>query len=381
MPDFPASDLAAWVLQYVDAAGTGDFVLEAVRRSDQRIAASVPEIAADPTLLRDLSESTLSQWRAFLANLPDDYAFELPQPAGNLARSLARRGQDIGVLLKIYRTVYPTVFDIFTEVTDNLGAEDPPPGQALKFLWSRAVHWLDDSVETLIGLYYDERQQLAEGTMIRRAERIKEVLDDRTPDGEAASRDLAHPMSQWQTALVLWDTDVKGQGSQSLLDLAARAARLLGAPRPLTLAVSTHDVWCWIATPTRPDVAVLGELAPALGELQAHLAVGTPQPGVAGFRAGHAEAAAAQRLCLTAVRLPPIVEYADVELLCLLSDDDALLGRMVVREIGPLLGADKNLAPVRETALAYLSQRQNVEATADQLFVHKNTVRYRLSRA
>jgi DNA-binding PucR family transcriptional regulator len=45
-----------------------------------------------------------------------------------------------------------------------------------------------------------------------------------------------------------------------------------------------------------------------------------------------------------------------------------------------MIGADKYLAPVRETALVYLSQRQNVEATADLLFVHKNTVRPRAHR-
>ena len=89
----------------------------------------------------------------------------------------------------------------------------------------------------------------------------------------------------------------------------------------------------------------------------------------------------AQRLCLAASRTPSVVEFADVELLCLLAHDDDMVKRMVVQEIGPLLGADKNLAAVRETALVYLSHRQNVEVSAERLFVHKNTVRYRLSRA
>ncbi len=381
MADFSASDLEAWVRDYAATVGADDVVRGFARRVDERIIAAIPEIAADPTLQRDLAESSFSQWCAFLARLPHPYEFGLPEPAGNLARSLARRGQDLGVLLKVYRTVYPTVFEIFTDVTDSLGDQDPPPDQALKFLWNRAVQWLDDSVETLIATYYEERQLLAEGALIRRSQLIKEVLDDPAADSDAASQDLAHPLNQWQTALVLWDSDARGQGSQPLLDLAAQAAQVLDAPRPLALPISTHDVWCWIATPTRPDAAALKELAADVEKLQAHVAVGTPQPAVAGFRAGHAEAAAVQRLCLAAARAPAVVEFADVELLCLLSTDEPMLARMVQREIGPLLGADKNLAPVRETALTYLSQRQNVEATADLLFVHKNTVRYRLARA
>jgi len=379
--EFSTSDLEAWVREYAAATGGDEVVRGFARRVDEKIMAAIPEIAADPTLQRDLAESSFSQWDGFLARLPKPYEFELPQPAGNLARSLARRGQDLGILLKVYRTVYPTVFEIFTDVTDRLGDQDPPPDQALKYLWNRAVHWLDDSVEALIATYYEERQMLAEGALIRRSQRINEVLDDPAVDGDAASRDLAHPLTQWQTAIILWDNDAHGKGAQPLLDLAARAAQLLGAPRPLALPVSTHDVWGWIATPTRPDVAALSELAAELDGMAAHLAVGTPQHGVAGFRASHAEASAAQRLCLSASRTPPLVEYSDVELLCLLSLDDQMLARMVEREIGPLLGADKNLAPVRETALVYLTERQNVEATADQLFVHKNTVRYRLARA
>ena len=53
---------------------------------------------------------------------------------------------------------------------------------------------------------------------------------------------------------------------------------------------------------------------------------------------------------------------------------------MVLREVGPLAGADKNLGLVRETVLAYL-KTLNVDATAERLFVHKNTVRYRIARA
>jgi len=382
VPDLSPADFDAWVRDYASTVGTDAVIRQLAERVDEHIAAGVPELAAEPTLRRDLDESTLAHWQGFFAHLTGPYEFELPQPAENLARSLARRGLDLGVLLKIYRLGHPAVFEIFTEVTDSLDPNGPPPDQALKFLWTRAGRWLEDSVERLIDVYYDERQLLAEGAMIRRSQRIKQVLADATTtDGEAASRDLTHPMNHWQTTLVLWDSDARGQGAQPLLHLAEKAARLLDAPRPLALPESTHDVWAWVATPTRPDVAVLSELAPALEELHAHVAIGTSQPGVAGFRASHAEATAAQRLCLAASHTPPVVAFADVELLCLLDHDDDMVKRMVTREIGPMLGADKNLAPVRETALVYLSHRQNVEATADLLFVHKNTVRYRLSRA
>lgn len=163
------------------------------------------------------------------------------------------------------------------------------------------------------------------------------------------------------------------------MPLAAQAvADALGAPPPLTMVAGSRELWCWVATPTCPDLSGLAALEPTLGDV--HAAVGLPGKGVLGFRASHAEARAAQRLALTAVPAAHLVRYDDVELLCLLSGQGDLTRRMVAREIGPLSGADKNLALVRETVLGYLTTL-NVEATADQLFVHKNTVRYRIAKA
>ena len=74
------------------------------------------------------------------------------------------------------------------------------------------------------------------------------------------------------------------------------------------------------------------------------------------------------------------MRYTDVELLCLVAEQPELMQRMVAREVGPLTGADKNLGLLRETVLTHL-RTLNVEATAERLFVHKNTVRYRIGRA
>jgi DNA-binding PucR family transcriptional regulator len=75
------------------------------------------------------------------------------------------------------------------------------------------------------------------------------------------------------------------------------------------------------------------------------------------------------------------VLYRDVELLCLTAGSESLTRRMAERELGALGGAAKNISLIRETVLAYFESGLNVEATAERLYVHKNTVRYRLARA
>jgi DNA-binding PucR family transcriptional regulator len=102
---------------------------------------------------------------------------------------------------------------------------------------------------------------------------------------------------------------------------------------------------------------------------------------VRGFRHSHQEARAAQTLAMSANSSLNLVLYHDVELLCLTAGSDDLTRRMVERELGALGRPDKNTEVIRETVLAYIESGLNVEATARGLFVHKNTVRYRLGKA
>jgi len=369
--------LAAWLQDFVERASQDDVVDRFVTKVDQAIIAQTPQLAADPALVQELHKSTRSQWRAFVALLGDEYRLVLPSQAGDLAMSLARRGHDLVVLLKIYRVGQQSTFEFFNEFIEASDEAAPPRDELLVFMYGRAGHWIDDAIETLIEAFVAERQRLQEGAAARRAELVEALLGD-SPPVEDVSGPLGHALNQWQTAYVVWASDAESLTSDAMLRAAQAVADAVGAPPPLSMVAGSREAWCWVATPTRPDLSGLAALEPTLGGL--HVAVGLPGKGAPGFRASHAEARAAQRLAISGIPASPLVRYDDVELLCLLSGQEALTRRMVEREIGPLGGADKNLALVRETVLAYLTTL-NVEATADQLFVHKNTVRYRIAKA
>lgn len=377
MSETKSPALTAWLQDFVERASQDDVVDRFVTKVDQAILGQIPLLTADPILVQELHKSTRSQWRAFVALLSDEYRLVLPSQAEDLAMSLARRGHDLVVLLKIYRVGQQSTFEFFNEFIEASVEGSPPRDELLVFMWGRAGHWIDDAIETLIEAFVAERQRLQEGAAARRAEQIEALLGD-SPPAEDLSGPLGHALTQWQTAYVLWAADAESFAGDAMPLAAQAVADALGAPPPLTMVAGSRELWCWVATPTCPDLSGLAALEPTLGDV--HAAVGLPGKGVLGFRASHAEARAAQRLALTAVPAAHLVRYDDVELLCLLSGQGDLTRRMVAREIGPLSGADKNLALVRETVLGYLTTL-NVEATADQLFVHKNTVRYRIAKA
>ncbi len=376
MSEAKSPALTAWLQDFVKRASQDDVVDRFVTKVDEAITAQIPQLASDPILVEELHKSTGSQWRAFVALLGDDYRLVLPSQAVDLSNSLARRGHDLVVLLKIYRVGQQSTFEFFNEFIEASEDGAPPRDEVLVFMWSRAGHWIDDAIETLIEAFVAERHRLLEGAAARRTEQIEALLSE-SPPTQDLSGPLGHSLNQWQTAYVVWASDAESLANETM-SLAARAvADALGAGPPLTSVAGSREMWCWLATPTRPDLDALTDLE-TLGGL--HAAVGLPAKGVPGFRSSHTEARAAQRLALSAEPARPLVRYDEVELLCLLSGQTTLTRRMVAREIGPLGAADKNLALVRETVLAYL-RTLNVEATAEQLFVHKNTVRYRIARA
>lgn len=377
MSETKSPALSAWLQEFVERASQDDVVDRFVTKVDQAITAQTPQVAADPILVQDLHQCTRSQWRAFVALLGDEYRLVLPSLAVDLALSLARRGHDLVVLLKIYRVGKQSTFEFFNEFIEASDAGAPPRDELLVFMWGRAGHWIDDAIETLIEAYVAERHRLQEGAAARRAEQIESLLGS-SPPAEDLSGSLGHALNQWQTAYVVWSADAESLTSDATPQVATAVAEALGAPPPLSMVAGSRELYCWAATPSRPDLSGLAALEPILGGLR--VAVGLPGKGVPGFRASHAEARAAQRLALSAVPASPLVRYDDVELLCLVSGQDTLMRRMVAREIGPLGDPDKNLALVRETVLAFLTTL-NVEAAAERLFVHKNTVRYRIAKA
>jgi DNA-binding PucR family transcriptional regulator len=114
---------------------------------------------------------------------------------------------------------------------------------------------------------------------------------------------------------------------------------------------------------------------------ESHLAIGMPARGAAGFRTSNQEACDAQRLVMAAPEVPAVVRYDEVELLCLAHAEKDSFHRMVRRELGELAGASSGIAQTRQTLLCYLMSGASVEVAATRLFVHRNTVRYRLNRA
>lgn len=376
-----SAKLDAWLKDYVARASRPDYADYFVRRINDGILARVPPVLDDPLLVEDLDASTRAHWIGFLDMLTQpEPTLIFPEPAAEFARSVARRGHELGVLLKVYRAGNLVLWEHFTEVIDDLPADGPTRDETLVFLWTRGGAWLDESIERITEIYYEVQAQALETRFAGKMDTVRALLEGHPP-ADDASGSLRHALNQWQTAFVVWVQPGTKDAPNVMQDAARAFANTLGAPPPMTIPRSSRDLWCWAATSTAPKLATALESLDRDEHPDVQIAIGMPARGAAGFRTSIQEARDVQRVIMLVPEPPRIVRYDEVELLCLAHAESESFRRMVLRELGPLAGAASGIEHTRETLLCYLTNGSNVEAVASELFVHRNTVRYRLNRA
>jgi hypothetical protein len=375
-PTDPA--VSAWLTRFVERTLSAPEFERIVTLLGDRIATSIEDVARDAGLRRGLDESTRGQLRAFMAALvADSPDLKTPAEAVEFARSIARSGLELGVLLQVYRTGQQAALDFVTDVVAHSDIAVALQPAALIAVWRLTTEWFNLSVERLIVAFDEERERWLRSALRRRREVVDAIRHGQRIAVDEATELLGHPLRAVQTALVLWSDGPTGEvdGLDELEVAAGRIAARLSAPRPLAMPAGAQELWAWIATEEQPDLDRLARSGGPLGP-GVRAAVGSPARGVAGFRTSHRDAMAAKQLALAAPDTTRLVCYPAVELVSLMSGDLDALRTFVARELGALTAPDPAGERLRATALAYLSG--GVNAAAGQLNVHRNTVRYRL---
>jgi len=135
------------------------------------------------------------------------------------------------------------------------------------------------------------------------------------------------------------------------------------------------DVWWGSFDVPRTDELEAYEAPPGIV-----VAFGRPAKGVAGFRSSQAEALQSARIASLAGS-GGVTGYAEIELVSLLATDLPRARAFVARQLGPLASAAEPAQRLRETVLAFLRSGGSATRAARELYVHQNTVAYRVKRA
>lgn len=375
-------EVRRWIEQYAVRMLEDDQVIELAEELNRELVSDVPALDTDPVVRYGLRASTETLLRVLLSELskdPDaDVAF--PPAAVDFARTLAQRGYDVGLLLRLYRIGQRVFWRKLMEIVSEQVDDPDLRMDVLGFLWDQMSRVLERNIDGLVTAHSEESERRLRGALARRSETVHAILRGDPAEVDAATQQLGHNLHRTQTALVLWADRAAGMvdAGEKLEALASEAAAAVGAARPLAIRVTAEEVWAWLATGSEPPLARIAD-APTLRQYESlRVAVGVPAAGVAGFRDSHREAVRAQAVAVAADRGKQVTHYRDVEVVSCLSADDAAMRALVARELGDLGGPGSGPRRLRETALAYLRVGGSARAAAAALGVHKNTILYRL---
>jgi DNA-binding PucR family transcriptional regulator len=233
--------------------------------------------------------------------------------------------------------------------------------------------YVDGVLATIAAQMEREREELMGGALARRRETVTLILDGAPiPEARASAR-LGYELGRVHTAVIAWS----GHADQGELEKSVGTfAGALGSGRPFSVPAGASALWAWISGVT-PDADELRTAAESLPD-GVRVTLGSPLPGITGFRDSHTEALAAQRLVMRGPGGPRFTTYADVQVVSLASQDEARAAAFVSTTLGDLGGADAELL---ETVRVYLQQDANAARAAALLHTHRNTILKRLGRA
>ena len=335
-------------------------------------------VLADPSIteaIRRANRANLVHWAEANAAAPGAaVAPNLGPEVLNIARDLVRRGID-ATTLDAYRTGQNAAWRLWMSLAFTM-TSDPEELSELLDVTARSIFaFVDATIAALTAQVTRERERLTRGTHADRLEVVGLLLEGAPISAERASARLGYALDRSHTAAVVFSD--RADPEEGALARAAEAlARAAGARAPFSVTASASSLWVWVPGTTGPDAEVVAAALDAIPGVR--VAIGTTGAGVAGFRAGHLDALATQRLLHRTADDVRVAGYADVQVVVLATQDEERAHEFVERTLGALAHAPGEL---RETVRTYVREGCSASRTAELLYAHRNTIQGRLGRA
>ncbi|MEB3064478.1 PucR family transcriptional regulator [[Mycobacterium] zoologicum] len=350
------------------------------------VAKGSPELTGDPSLLGLLHETVTANVDAYFSairhNIP---VAEVAAPAVALehSRRLAQRGVPVNSLVRGYRLGHSVALQLVLEEIRSAGLDPELSLDVLSTMSTLMFGYIDEMSQQVVAVYQAERERWLESRNAVRALRVREILSGESTDVDAMTTAIRYPLRRTHVAIVVWYPE---SGADRLTDTEGFIKHLtesLGVQGvPLFIPADSTTGWVWIPLPSAESSDVVEQIRGYAQGGEPWVAIGTPLPGVEGFRRSHQQALAAHRLavasgtCRVSVAGDPGLSAA-----ALLGGDLPSARAWVGEVLGPLARATAGDERLRETLRVFLRTGSSFKAAGEQLHFHVNTMKYRIQRA
>lgn len=314
-----------------------------------------------------------------LPPLPDAHRYAEELAKDDVPESALRRAYHVGS-----NYLLAHVFDQVQEI-------DCAPHEQLP-LYHHLAGWLyqyvDEITRGVIATYQEEKRSSHE----RAARTINTYVNRVLAGDDMPSREFVaatgYELEQVHVGCRLWIRDLADASpdAPALARLIAALRTAIGAESPhLVVVTGRGEADVWFGRGRDRATIEADTLVPVIDTHHgARIALGAPGRGADGFRRSRAQAHQAATIARVAGSpTSRVVSYADegVPVIARLCDDLAQTRRWVRDVLGDLAHDSDNAARQRDTVRVFLESGTNYSATATQLMLHRNTVRYRLEKA
>lgn len=349
----------------------------------EAIAAEVPELVGPDPRLRELLSlviaANLDNLGAVIAyKVPTETPFE-PPAAVEHARLLGQRGIPAISLLRGYQVMQRSLTGPVIEAVQRLVEDRNELVLTLEAVLAYLFVQGDGASQAALRTHAAARDVWLRGRGAGLSKRLDAVLDRTITDVQIAERTLNYVVSGNHVAFIAWLDD-----PDRPLDMAEaerRVAAMRGVRDSLLVPRDERTLYGWLHV---SDGDHISEWIGTLTDLEeARIAFGETAKGIEGFRLSHAQAQSAGAV-IAASRTRKsnmTVRYRDVAALSFLVGRPAESKGWTDAVLGDLARPGEDGERLRETLRVFLEEGESAIATGQRLFVHRNTVKYRVDRA
>ena len=250
--------------------------------------------------------------------------------------------------------------------------------------------YVDRVTREVLDVHEAERAELLSQDATHVQQLVQRVVGHEPVDPEMFARATRHPLDRTHLAAVLWlEGGQAVDHIDTLRSLAGSVGRALGGlGRPLFTPVDRSSARVWFGfddlAPGQPargpvDVARVAEVLAT--EPDVHIALGSYERHVEGFRRTLEQADAVRLVAAAGDRDAHVVAYDEdgIAAVAMLARDLTATRRWVGEVLGPLAEAGEAAERTRETVRVFLRTGSYTD-TSDELALHRNTVKYRISK-
>jgi DNA-binding PucR family transcriptional regulator len=368
-----------------------DKLVEITRALQELLVSQLSEIGGDGELLALVHDSVQGNLDTFIPairhGIPIDQV-EPPTAALEHARRLAQRGVDADSLIRTYRLGHQAVLGIVLDEIRVAHLDIQLALDVFEQITSMSFRYVDRISHLVLTAYQNERDRWLANQNRMRALRVREVLQAGDVDIDEVANAIRYPLRRTHLSLIAWCGESEDEDELAGMEhCISELSKSLGAQeRPLFIAADRVTGWAWIPLPADAvPHAVTGLRQFVNTRADAPLiAAGNPLPGVDGFRRSHQQALTTRAVVIASKSHPPAATvYSDPGLVVAaqfcgdLEHTQAWVGDV----LGPLASATDSDERMRETLREFLHTGSSFKATADELHLHVNSVKYRVQRA